>query len=357
MSNNQLLIGNQLKELRDLVVFLLSKWKLILLVSFIGALLGITYIYFKPISYKANITFVVEESKSATSALGGLASLAGQFGVDVGGGGSGLLAGDNVTLYFKSTSLAREVLLSPLNENPKNKLSVADRYAEVYELKEKWLNSSKVGKLVDFPIDTLSSFNYTRLQDSLISVLISKILEKNFSVGKIDKKAGFIDVSATMYDETLAKRYVELLVEKAVRRYKYSKTERQRNTVELLQKRADSILNLLGQKTAQSASLQTSASTMDINPLYKTNTAVKVETTTRDKTILVTIFGEVTKNLELAKFTLSQETPVIQIVDKPILPLKNDRKSKLIFGAMFALSFGIVFSLILLIGRFIKKVI
>jgi uncharacterized protein involved in exopolysaccharide biosynthesis len=45
--------------------------------------------------------------------------------------------------------------------------------------------------------------------------------------------------------------------------------------------------------------------------------------------MLATIFGEVVKNLELAKFTLSQETPVIQIVDKSYLPLKKEQESKL----------------------------
>jgi hypothetical protein len=37
--------------------------------------------------------------------------------------------------------------------------------------------------------------------------------------------------------------------------------------------------------------------------------------------MLGTLFGELTKNLELTKFTLDSEEPTIQIVDAPSTPL------------------------------------
>ncbi len=45
--------------------------------------------------------------------------------------------------------------------------------------------------------------------------------------------------------------------------------------------------------------------------------------------MIATIFAEVVKNLELAKFTLQQETPVIQVVDRSYLPLQKEKESKL----------------------------
>jgi hypothetical protein len=68
---------------------------------------------------------------------------------------------------------------------------------------------------------------------------------------------------------------------------------------------------------------------MDINPLYTTETTSDaVETTTRDKSMLTTIFASAVQNLELAKFTLSQETPVILVVDSSNLPLKKEKVSE-----------------------------
>lgn len=333
--------------------YLKTQWWKIAIVGLIGGVVGFVYAGMQPITYSAKTTFVVEEGKSGSSALGGLASLAGQFGVDVGGGsGGGLLSGDNILLYFKSPSLAREVLLTRYDSSSNQ--SVADVYAADYKLKEGWEKNEKIGK-INFPVKGLGT-TYTRIQDSLLQKMVQTILETQFSVGKTDKKAGFIDVIATMQNEALAKLYCERIVQLAVEKYVGIKTQRQKTTVEKLQARVDSIANLLRQKTISGASLQTSSSTMDINPLYKTGTAVAVETTVRDKTMLATIFASVTQNLEIAKFTLSQETPVIQIVDTPLLPLNKEKKSRLKTAITYSFICGL-FMILFLVGKRVSNYI
>ena len=44
--------------------------------------------------------------------------------------------------------------------------------------------------------------------------------------------------------------------------------------------------------------------------------------------MLGTMFAELTKNLELTKFTLEREEPVIQIVDAPMMPLLKEGKGR-----------------------------
>jgi len=329
--------------------YIIKQWKIIVLIGFIGGLAGFFYASKQIPTYSAKVTFVVEEGKSGTSSLGGLASLAGQFGLDVGGSsGGGLLSGDNILLYFKSPSLAREVLLSTFDSA--TNASIADVYASVYELKKDWSENAKIGNVV-FPILN-SNASYSRLQDSLLQTIVNSIVTSQFSVARTDKKAGFIDVSSTMRNELLAKIYCERIVQKVVERYINIKTKRQNATVQKLQLRVDSIADLLKQKTVSSASLQNSSSTMDINPLYRTGTSVAVESTLRDKTLLSTIFASVTQNLEMAKFTLSQETPVIQIVDSPILPLKKEKMSRL----KTALLGSFLFAFMVVLGFVMKRV-
>ena len=152
-----------------------------------------------------------------------------------------------------------------------------------------------------------------------------------------------------MENEDLAKVYCELIVNTAVNEIIKAKTQRQKRTVDILQAKVDSVANLLGQKTTSGAALQTSSTTMDINPLYRTGTAVAFETTVRDKTMLGTIFASVTQNLEMAKFTLSQETPIIQIIDNPNLPLKRNKVSKLVYliiGGFIGCFIGIIWIVI-----------
>ncbi|MFN3793384.1 MAG: hypothetical protein ACK4RX_01870 [Chitinophagaceae bacterium] len=336
-SSDEISLKELIQKIGDWYRYLKTQWWKIAIAGIIGGALGFVYAWMQPITYTAKTTFVVEDAKSGPS-LGGLASLAGQFGVDVGGGGGGgLIAGDNILLYFKSESLAREVLLSPWDSAGKQ--SLADRYILTHGLQEKWAENKRIGN-ISFQVD-LGDHRYTRLQDSLLQVIISgAILKKQFSINKIDKKAGFIQLSVTMQDEALARIYCDRLVDIAVKRYVALKTERQQKTVDKLQARVDSISNLLNRKTSASAALQTAAATMDVNPLYRTNTAVASELTTRDKTMLATVYGEVVKNLELAKFTLSQETPVIQIVDKDNYPLIKNKMSKLkslLLGAIFVI--------------------
>jgi hypothetical protein len=96
--------------------------------------------------------------------------------------------------------------------------------------------------------------------------------------------------------------------------------------VALLQKRADSLGALLNRNTYSAAAAQQSL--VDINPALRT-APVSAEITSREKMMIATIFAEVVKNLELAKFTLQQETPVIQVVDRSYLPLQKEKESKL----------------------------
>jgi hypothetical protein len=347
-SSDEISLKELIQKIGEWWSYLLTQWWKITMVGFIGGCIGFVYAWMQPITYTAKMTFVVEEGKSGGSSLGGLASLAGQFGVDVGGSsGGGVLSGDNILFYFKSESLAREVLLGKF-DSLSNK-SVADVYAEVYELKNKWAGNEKIGKVDFFPTNS-NNKKYSRLQDSLIQLITADILKTQFVVTKTDKKAGFIEVSATMENEILAKIYCDRIVKVAVDRYINIKTQRQKTTVDKLQARVDSVANLLGKKTASGAALATSSSTMDINPLYKTGTAVAFETTIRDKTMLATIFASVVQNLELAKFTLSQETPVIQIVDASGFPLKKDKAGRLKTAIIFSIIFGFVL-VVFLIGK------
>jgi hypothetical protein len=336
-------------KLHEWVYYVFKSWMKIGIFGLIGGLFGFFYANIQKETYTAKVTFVLEEGKGASSGIGGLASLAGQFGVDIGGGaGGGLLSGDNILLYFKSPSLAREVLLSKYDNSTNT--SIADEYAKVYDLTKVWSENKAIGK-INFPILS-DNMIYSRLQDSLLKVIITTINSTQFSVSRPDKKAGFIDVSSTMQNELLAKIYCERIVQKVVERYINIKTQRQNSTVQKLQLRVDSIANLLKQKTLVGAAIQNNTSTMDINPLFRTGNLVAAETTIRDKALLATIFASVTQNLEMAKFTLSQETPVIQIVDTPILPLKKEKLSRVKAAIIGAFLSGFILIFWIIIKRF-----
>jgi hypothetical protein len=311
-----------LKELiekgRELFNYLLSKWAIILLAGILGGLVGFYFAWLKPVKYTAKISFVAEEGRSSS---GGLASLAGQFGLDLGGSsGGGIFAGENLLIFLKSEGLIRETLLTTVDSTTATTL--ADRYAEVNELKKGWAKNNLIGP-IDF--SKYAKGEFPRKEDSLLQVLVGAI-GKELSVTRPEKKATFVEVKTTTRDEQLSKLFTERLVQKGTERYVQSKIKIKAANVALLQKRADSLGALLNRNTYTAAAAQQVL--VDVNPALRT-APVAAEISTREKMMIATIFGEVVKNLELAKFTLQQETPVIQVVDRSYLPLKKEKESKL----------------------------
>jgi hypothetical protein len=348
-SSDEISLKDLILKIKEWVAYLKTQWWKIAIAGILGGIIGFVYAWMQPITYTAKTTFVVEDAKSS-GGLGGLASLAGQFGVDVGGGGGGgLIAGDNILLYFKSESLAREVLLSPWENLSSH--TIADEYAKVYRLDTSWKKNSKIGEIKFSNINI--DISRKRLYDSLLQSITKSILTSSFSINKPDKKAGFIEVKVQSKSEAWSLEYCKKIIEIAVQRYIQVKTERQQKTVDKLQARVDSISRLLNSKTNQSVALQTATATMDVNPLFRTNSAVASELTVRDKTMLATVYSEVVKNLEFAKFTLSQETPVIQVVDSSLYPLVKNKKSRLIAAIQLSIVFSFISVLIFVIKKYL----
>jgi hypothetical protein len=332
------------QKIRGLATFLISKWVIILLAGVFGGAIGFGYAYIQPIKYISKISFVVEESKGGG---GGLASLAGQFGFDMGGvGGGGIFSGDNVLLFLKSESLCRETLFTAYDEKG---TTLADRYAQIMKMKEGWEKNPQIGK-VDF--NALKDSRLPRKEDSLMQAMVAGIIKSELLVAKPDKKASFIEVKTTMQDELLSKLFSERLVQLATDRYVESKTKTKSLNVAKLQRKSDSLAALLNDKTYSAAASQQNL--VDVNPAIRKAT-INAEISSREKAMVLTIFSEVVKNLEISKTMLNQETPIIQVVDQSSFPLEKERVGKLrslILGSFLA---GFVVVLFLLLKRWFSS--
>lgn len=325
------------------ILYLWNKKFHLIVFGVIGVIFGILYAWLKPITYTARLTFVVEESKGGGGSL--LSGLAGQIGLDLGGlsGTGGVLAGDNVQQLLRSRKMIKNTLLTPFGAS--KSVTIADEYARTSKLSESWGKKYTAGKPIRFPLD---SGTYTRLQDSLLQVIIERIIEKELGIGKPDRKLSFFEATVTMHNEALAQFFTTRLIEQASRFYIYTKTKRQRNNVNRLQSRADSIGLLLNQRTYLAS--QANSIMLDVNPAYPT-ADVGVELKQRDKLVLQTIYAEIVKNLEISRTMLIQETPTFQVVDEPELPLKKNRAGYLISIIYGGLIFGIAGALYLLLSR------
>ena len=169
------------KEWVSLIIQILkNNFKIILLATLVGGVLGITYSFLKSPRYIADTVFLVEESKSMAGG-GLLSSLGGSLGMDITGltgSNNTVLSGDNVLELLKSKTFMAQCLKMPYSND--SNYSIADKYAEVYKYKSKWANDSKIGREISF---AKPDKDY-RLQDSLLKIIINRIEEKELAVVK-----------------------------------------------------------------------------------------------------------------------------------------------------------------------------
>ncbi|WP_298740344.1 lipopolysaccharide biosynthesis protein [uncultured Chitinophaga sp.] len=306
-------------KIQDWWKYLLSKWLTIIIVGLVGAGIGLTMSLLDKPDYKGELTFVVEDNSS--SPLSAYAGLASQFGIDLGGRGSGtgVFEGDNVIEFLKSRLMIERALLSSVTYQGKT-MSLAELYIDAYELRDKWKRPEL--RTLKFPV-TETREGFSLVQDSVLNVIHEQIVKGKYKVEKLDKKLSFIKVQCISASEVFSKVFIQHIVDQAGSFYIDTKTRHNKINIDRLQQQADSLEKLLNRKTYSAAAIQD----LNLNPARQA-AGVNTELAVRDKFMLQTMYAEVVKNLELSKIAMAQETPVIQIVDRPILPLKKERLGK-----------------------------
>ena len=335
-----------LKELigkvKEWFFYLLSQWKIIVLAGVIGSALGLTYSFIKKPVYTATLSFVVEDEKSG-GGLSGALGLASSFGFDIGGGSSSVFSGSNLIEFFKSRSMVEQTLLTPVLVGGKT-ISLAEMYIQNEEWRNKWENKPKLKGIQFLPDINRKSF--TRTQDSIMGVLYTNLSKSNLSVSQKDKKISIINIDMSSTNELFAKYFTEALAKKVSDFYVDTKSKKARMNMTILEKQTDSIRRELN--GAITGVAEANDNTFGLNPSLNVRRAPSARRQV-DVQANTAILTELVKQSELAKVTLRKETPLIQIIDKPILPLKKEGLGKLlgiVLGGVLAGFLIVVFIII-----------
>lgn len=298
----------------------------ILLSAVVFGLLGLGYSYWNKTVYLARVNFVIEENKQNAGGL--FSALAGQIGVDLSSlsGISGILAGDNVLELLKSTTMLKKVLLTPYPGDSAHTL--AYKYAEAYGKLQQY------NKLVGGDFANPSN---KRVGDSILNVIAVRIIEKELAVYKPDRKLSVFRLDLSTRDELLSQTISMRMINKAADQYIQTKTRRLRNNVDRLQIKADSIAALLNVRTVRAAQKDI----INQNPTF-VSTGVEIEISNREKGMLNVIYADLNKSIDLTRTALIQETPTIEFIDTPDLPLKKiETKWYLAMAVGFAIGIGL----------------
>jgi hypothetical protein len=339
-------------KINNYIVFLKLKWKTILIFGIIGGIIGLTIALYQKPNYKAVLTFAMEEDKGSGGG-GGLSSalsLASSFGIDLGGGGGGAFAASNLAELMKSRLLVEKVLLNPIQVNGK-RISLVEYYIQIKTLRKEWNKNPSLKDIQFLPNADRTTF--TLQQDSILQEIHKELVDKkNLSISQKDKKVTILSIEVTSENELFSKTFCESLARETSSFYIETKSKKSRINVDVLQKQVDSVRNALNIAITGVAN--------EIDNVYNLNPAFNVKgAMSKKKQIDVqantAILTNLVVQLELAKITLRKETPLIQLIDRPILPLDNDKFGVLkstIYTGFFVI---FLYFLIVIFDRIYKK--
>lgn len=343
IASEEITLKELLLKAKEWLGYLISQWRIIVLAGIIGAALGLSYSFIKKPIYTASLSFALEDEKSGGGGLGSAMGLASSLGLDLGGGGGSIFTGANLTELFKSRSMVEQTLLSPVVLHGKS-ISLAEMYLQNQGWRDKWNANSKF-KAIQF-LPNVKRKYFTRVHDSILGVMYENLSREGLTVDQKDKKISIISIDMASTDELFAKYFCEALAKQVSDFYITSKSKKARMNMSILERQTDSIRGELN--GAITGVAVANDNTFNLNPALNVRRAPSARRQV-DVQANTAILTELVKQTEMAKVALRKETPLIQVIDRPILPLKKEKFGKaegIVMGG-FLSGFLVIFGLIL----------
>ncbi|MFZ1705203.1 MAG: hypothetical protein WAT79_12725 [Saprospiraceae bacterium] len=290
-----------------------KKWWIILLtVPFIA------YFAYKAentrITYQANLTYTLNDGSSGG---GGLSGILGSFGL----GKGGKLNLDKIVELSKSRNIQQRVLFSKMAiDSAGVKVDyIANHIIDLHDLDEFWTNKYKSWEGFRFSTGIVDSFSKNELQ--AFKMLHGKVVggpsTKNQIFGnRFNEDTGILTMSATTENETLSIEYCNRVFKELKDYYLLTSTKGNQTTFDFAEAKTDSIFSAMQSKEYQLSKFNDSHRNLTDPSLLTQRKLMETELLK-----LKTMYAEVTKNREIADFSLSAGTPEISIIDEPLPPL------------------------------------
>ncbi len=350
IENDEISLKELIQKIQEWIQYLKTQWKLIVVIAALGGILGFVYASFQKPNYIATTTFVLEEDKGG-GGLGGALGLASSFGFDLGGGAGGLFTSSNIIELMKSRLVVEKTLLNPVQVAGKE-ISLADYYIQINELKEAWSKKPALANL-SFPVHADRS-KFSLEQDSILQTISAGLTKNHLTIAQKDKKVSIISLTVKTENELFSKFFCEQLLKETSDFYIETKSKKSRLNVDILQHQADSIRAELN--AAITGVAAASDNVYNLNPAFnvKSTPSKRKQVDVQANTAILT---QLVAQLELSKVSLRKETPLVQLIDRPILPLEKDkvgRLKSLVLGGFLA---GFLSVLYLVFGRLYKNLV
>ncbi len=309
-------------DFSNLIKYFLKFWWLFLIVGILAAFVGIWYAVEKKPTYTSHLTFALDDGNGGN--IGNFLNLASQFGFTI-GGSKDIFAGDNILEIMKSRRMLERVLRSTDTFN--NKPYTLIEY--FLEITDKRKSNPKIKEIHFPPGQSKAKFSYK--QDSLLYVINNNFAENYIVAQRPDKKLGIYEVSVTTPNEKFTKVFTDRIVSETNNFYVEIRTKKAKETLDILEARVASMKGNLNSSIQKRATVQD----VNINPAFS-EAEVPILKQQTNIQVYGAAYGEMFKNLEIARFQYLNDIPLMQIIDAADYPMQREKLSKLKAGVLFA---------------------
>lgn len=332
--------------LKELIEKILEFWREIWYKKWWIILFSIPFILFfgyraikADITYTAQLTYTLNDGSGGGGALSGIL---GSFGL----GKGGKVNFEKIMELSKSRNIQQKVLFAKieLDTFPGKPDYIANHLIVLHKLDEKWSNKNKNWSGFRFKTDSVQAFSTEELQAYKFlygKVVGGKNIKNPIFANGFNEDTGILTISATTANEQLSIEFCNKVYTELKQYYLTTSVKGNQTTFEFAEAKSDSIFSAMQAKEFQLARFNDSHRNLTDPSMITRRKIMETELLK-----LKTMYAEVTKNRELADFTLSAGTPDISIIDEPIPPLDPNAPSLLIelikgalLGGLLALSF------------------
>ncbi|NJK84156.1 MAG: hypothetical protein HC912_10520 [Saprospiraceae bacterium] len=297
--------------------------------------------WFTPPTYPAKTIFMVNEDEGSSTS--GISSLLGQFGLG-GGGKSGKFNLDKIIELSKSLKILQAALFKEIEINGKKDF-YANHIIHYYEFHDKWKKDTT--GLVGFYFTHNKFDDFTRVENSALKQVYEQVRggenTEALLTTSYDDKTGILSMSINSVREELSIGLMNEIYEELSNFYINKSVESKRRTYESIKFKVDSLRARYQQLNLSLARVEDQSYSV----LDKTN-LVKINDLRTESQVTMLAYGEAMKNMEFSDFQLRTATPIFQVIDSALPPIKPEKSSKVrailiggFLGGFLALGFFI----------------
>jgi len=303
----------------------LRKWWVFATIGFIAGLAGFFYAKSQKPQFESRLTFAIDAGSN--DGLSGAMNLAAQFGFGFGSGQS-MFDGDNILAIMKSRRMIENVLLSVDTFNSKA-FTIIDFFMETSNMKAS-LNKNPRLKNISFPVgckkETLSY-----LQDSILNNVYLGFSSRYISATRPDRKLSIYEVRVNNSNEKFAKDFTDRLIAATSDFYTEITSKKDKETLEILERRVSSLRGNVGSSIDERASSQDA----NVNPAFAANQSPLLKQQ-YNMQAYGEAYKEMFKTLEIARYQYLKKIPLLQIIDPAYYPMKRIMPGKLKTAILFS---------------------